>query len=79
MMSNAGWKDDLDFIIPYNDYHTDEDDDMYMQNVDEDIDLEYPSSEELLSGYSSDDEPRPRFLEFCADKDTQDPKFVVGQ
>ncbi|CAA2981015.1 Hypothetical predicted protein [Olea europaea subsp. europaea] len=40
-------------IVRYNEYHKDENDDMYMQNVDEDIDLEYPSSKELLSGRKS--------------------------
>ncbi|XP_022843153.1 uncharacterized protein LOC111366681 [Olea europaea var. sylvestris] len=42
-------------------------------------DLECPSSEELLSGVSSDDEVDYRFSEFTADMDIRDPRFEVGQ
>lgn len=42
-------------------------------------DLECPSSEELLSGTSSEDEFGYRFSEVTADMGMQDPQFEVGQ
>lgn len=57
----------------------DEDDNMYMQNMDEGIDLEYPSLEELSSGYSSNDIPRPRFPDFPAEKNVHDPQLMIAQ
>ncbi|CAA2934785.1 Hypothetical predicted protein [Olea europaea subsp. europaea] len=41
-------------------------------------DMEYPSSEELLSDVSSDDKVGYRFSEFMAETDMRDPKFEVG-
>lgn len=45
----------------------------------EDDDLEYPSSEELLSDISSEDEVGYLFPEFMAETDMRDPKFQLGQ
>lgn len=42
-------------------------------------DLEYSSSEELLSNILSDDGVGYQFLEFMAETDMHNPKFQVGQ
>lgn len=56
-----------------------EEDGVVVENEQEYVDdLECPSSEELLSDMSSDDEATYRFSEFMAETDMQDPQLHVG-
>lgn len=43
------------------------------------VDLEYPSSEELVSDCSSDGDVGYRFPQFWTEADISNPQFVVGQ
>ncbi|KAL2518409.1 Uncharacterized protein Adt_14656 [Abeliophyllum distichum] len=50
------------------------------EDVDNEVDeLQYPTSEELLSDYESDEEVGYRFPEFNAETEMQNPNFIVGQ